>query len=126
MSNTHLVCKQACNKVSITVVSNDQVRVGLKLTSNLMCNILASVRKTMINKMSIYKKAIKRGANLGIYIGESLQIRPDFETRDPFANNSILSSEWHTKDLAVLSAKDLLKTLATGGASCVREQPGDL
>jgi hypothetical protein len=55
MSNTHLVCKQASNKVSITVISNDQVRVGLKLTSNLMCNILASVRKkTMVNKMSIY------------------------------------------------------------------------
>jgi hypothetical protein len=28
--------------------------------------------------------------------------------------------------MAVLSAKDLLKTLATGGASCIREQPGDL
>jgi hypothetical protein len=40
MSNAHLVCKQTCNKVSITVVSNDQVRVGLELSRNLMCHIL--------------------------------------------------------------------------------------
>lgn len=26
----------------------------------------------------------------------------------------------------MLGAKDLLKALATGGASCIREQPGDL
>jgi hypothetical protein len=62
MSNTHLVCKQASNKVSITVVSNDQVRVGLKLTSNLMCNILASVRKKQWStKCPSIEKQLKGG-----------------------------------------------------------------
>jgi hypothetical protein len=28
--------------------------------------------------------------------------------------------------MSVLGAKDLLKALATGGAMCIREQPGDL
>lgn len=62
----------------------------------------------------------------GIYISVGLQVWPDFKTRDPLANNSIFCSEWHTKDMAVLSAKDLLKTLTTGGASCIREQPCNL
>jgi hypothetical protein len=45
MSNTHLVGKQTSNKVSITVVSNDQVRVGLEFSSNLVCHILAAIKE---------------------------------------------------------------------------------
>jgi hypothetical protein len=38
------------------------------------------------------------------YIGVSFQVRPDFKTRDPFANSPIFCSEWHTQDMSVLSA----------------------
>ena len=41
MGNTHLVCKQACNKVSVTVVSDDQVRIGLELSSNFVRVIIS-------------------------------------------------------------------------------------
>lgn len=44
----------------------------------------------------------------------------------PHANGSIFCPEWHTNDIAVLSAEDLLKMLATSGASCIKEQPGHL
>ena len=60
------------------------------------------------------------------YISVSFQVRPDFKAGDPFANNTIFCFEWHTQDVGVLGAKDLLKALATGGAMCIREQPGDL
>jgi hypothetical protein len=63
---------------------------------------------------------------LDAYIGVSFQVRPDFKTWDPFANNPIFCFEWHTQNVGVLSAKDLLKALAAGGAVCIREQPGDL
>jgi hypothetical protein len=46
MGNTHLVCKQACNKVSVTVVSDDQVRIGLELSSNFVRDILTSMGKS--------------------------------------------------------------------------------
>lgn len=44
MSNTHLVRKQTRNKVSVTVVSDDQVRIGLKLSSNLMRHVLPTIQ----------------------------------------------------------------------------------
>lgn len=44
MSNTHLVGEQTRNKVSVTVVSDDQVRIGLKLSSNLMRHVLPTIQ----------------------------------------------------------------------------------
>jgi hypothetical protein len=49
------VRKQTCNKVSITVVSDDQVRVGLKLSSNLVSHVLAAI-KERVSKMFIFVK----------------------------------------------------------------------
>lgn len=45
MCNPQLVCQQTRDKVTITVVSNDQVRVGLQLSSDLMCHILKAIGK---------------------------------------------------------------------------------
>jgi len=57
VSNTHLVRKQTCNKVSITVVTDDQVRIGLKLSSNLVCHVLAAI-KERVSKMLIFIEKI--------------------------------------------------------------------
>jgi hypothetical protein len=79
MSNPQLVCQQTRNKVSITVVSNDQVRVGLQLSGNLMCHILKATEKYMncVNLMKHYKQP---DGKLDAYIGVSFQVRPDFKT----------------------------------------------
>lgn len=45
MSNSQLVRQQTRNEVAITVVSNDQVRVGLQLSGNLVCHILKATGK---------------------------------------------------------------------------------
>lgn len=58
MSNTHLVGKQTSNKVSITVVSDDQVRIGLKLSSNLVRHILETIEERVSN-MLIFNRKIK-------------------------------------------------------------------
>jgi hypothetical protein len=51
------VRKQTCNKVSITVVTDDQVRIGLKLSSNLVCHVLAEI-KERVSKMLIFIEKI--------------------------------------------------------------------
>jgi hypothetical protein len=79
MCNPQLVCQQTRDKVAITVVSNDQVRVGLQLSGDLMCHILKSNRKN--DDCAILLKHYKEPAGKrDAYISVSLQVRPDFKT----------------------------------------------
>ena len=80
----------------------------------------------MMNCAILMKHNKQSAGKRDAYIGVSFQVRPDFKTRDPFANNAIFCFEWHTQDVGVLRAKDLLKALAAGGAMCIGEHPGDL
>ena len=61
-----------------------------------------------------------------IYLSVSFQVWPDFESWDPLANNSLLSSKGNSKNVGVLSSEHLLKTLATSSSYCIGEKTGDL
>lgn len=70
--------------------------------------------------------SVGRSVEQNIYLGVCLQVRPDIKTRDPLTEDPILSSEWNTENVSVLSSNDLLQPLATCGSNSIRQQPGYL
>lgn len=129
LSNSKLVCQQRSYKVAITIVSNDEIRGRLKLSGQLVRHILSTTNHSNEFAMKTEFEQVKGQANLeieGSNIGISLEVRPHFESRDPFTNDSFLSSKGNSKNVSVLGTNNLLKMLATSGSYCIRKQSGHL
>lgn len=95
LSDTQFVSEQRGDEVSLTVVSDDQIRFRLQLGGDFFGDILS----------------------------ESLDVWPHLKTRDPFAKNTFFVSEWNSKNMRVLCSEHLLKSLPAGGSDGVREEP---
>lgn len=139
MSNSTLcspkfLSQQGGSKVSLTVVSNDQVWFSFQFFDKFFCNILIiNLKCILVRKHFLILNALLTNEKCQIEfvcfilnLSESFHVWPDFESWDPFAQQSLLSSEWNTNYVRMFCPIYFLHALTASGTYCIRQQPGYL